>query len=75
MDKLKKEMEQIAGEWNGDESGYQEEQAGTAIEILEKIAEIEELLKYLNGEETPREPEIHPIFKDTLEALENLKIR
>ena len=50
MENLKKEMEQIAGEWNGDESGYQEDQAEIAIDILEKIAEIEELLKVLRGE-------------------------
>ena len=47
MDKLKKEMEDIAGSWNGDESGVQEEQAHIANEVLEKIAEIEELLKEL----------------------------
>lgn len=32
---LKKELERIAGNWNGDESGLQEEEAMEALELLE----------------------------------------
>lgn len=49
MEELKKEMEEIAGRWNGDESGWLEDQATIAIEILENIRQIEELIKELNG--------------------------
>jgi len=48
MDKLKKQMEDIAGEWDGDESGLAEERAQTANDILEKIAEIEKLDAEIN---------------------------
>jgi hypothetical protein len=49
METLKKEMEEIVGKWNGDESGWEEDQAGIATEILEHIAAIESLIKELNG--------------------------
>ncbi|NCD07598.1 MAG: hypothetical protein EOL97_15930 [Spirochaetia bacterium] len=32
---LKKDLERIAGNWNGDESGLQEEEAMEALELLE----------------------------------------
>lgn len=48
MDKLKKEMEEIAGSWNGDESGLAEDRAHAALEVIEHIDAIEELLKELN---------------------------
>ena len=49
MDKLKKEMEEIAGAWNGDESGAGEDRAHAALEVIEHIDAIEELLKELNS--------------------------
>jgi hypothetical protein len=50
MDKLKTKMEEISGDWNGDEPGLQEERAHIANDIIEKIEEIEELMKELDGE-------------------------
>jgi hypothetical protein len=47
MEELKKECETIAGSWNGKDSGYAEDQAMIANEILEKIGEIENLIKEL----------------------------
>lgn len=48
MEKLKKEMEEIAGSWNGDESGTAEDRAHAANDVLEHIKAIEELLEELN---------------------------
>jgi hypothetical protein len=48
LDDLIKEAEEIAGSWNGDESGRQEEQAESAKEIIEKCQEIKELINYIN---------------------------
>jgi len=47
--KLIKECEEIAGNWNGDEPGYQEEQASIANEIIEKSTELIDLINELNG--------------------------
>jgi len=44
LDFIKKHCEEVAGQWNGDESGKQEEDAETAIKVLEKVHEIEELI-------------------------------
>ena len=49
--KLIKECEEIAGNWNGDEPGYAEEQAGIANEIIEKSNELIALINELNGTE------------------------
>ena len=48
LDFIKQEMDEIAGAWNGDDSGKLEEDAQTAKEVLEKVAEIEELLRSLD---------------------------
>ncbi len=48
LEQIKKEAEEIAGQWNGDESGSQEERSTTASDILEKVTELEELINYLN---------------------------
>lgn len=45
---LKKQMEEIAGAWNGDEPGQQEDRAHQANDILEKIRELEQLLSDLD---------------------------
>lgn len=44
LKEIKKWAENIAGEWNGDESGSQEDRAHCALEIKQKVAELEELL-------------------------------
>lgn len=49
LKKLIKECEEIAGNWNGDEPGYAEEQAGIANDIIEKSNELLELINELNG--------------------------
>lgn len=46
---IKDEMLGIMGEWNGDESGRQEDNANIAEEVVENINKIDELLKELNG--------------------------
>ncbi len=47
LEGLKNEMEHIAGEWNGDEPGIQEENSKVALEVIDKINEIKELLEQL----------------------------
>ena len=46
---LIKECEEIRGRWNGDESGYREEQASIATDIIEKSRELIDLINELNG--------------------------
>lgn len=41
---LKKWAENIAGEWNGDESGLQEDRAHCANDIISKATELQTLL-------------------------------
>jgi hypothetical protein len=41
----------VAGNWNGEDSGYQEEQASIASEIVEKANELIDLINELNGTE------------------------
>jgi hypothetical protein len=45
--RIKKDAERIAGEWNGDESGQQEEKAQCATEVIETINTLENLLQEL----------------------------
>ncbi len=47
LEKLKERMEYVAGQWNGEDPGRLEEIAGVALEVIEKIKEIEESLEYL----------------------------
>ena len=49
LDKLKQWAEDIAGSWNGDESGSQEDRAHQANKILEKIAELETLIEEMDN--------------------------
>ncbi len=44
-----KEMEDIRGQWNGDEPGYMEDQANIATDIIEKALELKKLINELNG--------------------------
>ena len=48
LTKLKKELERIAGQWNGDNSGIGEERSADANEALSLIKELEIRLKSLN---------------------------
>lgn len=45
LKEIKKWAENIAGEWNGDESGSQEDRAHQANDILEAVAELEALIE------------------------------
>lgn len=45
LSQLKEWAEEVAGRWNGDNPGLDEDRAHCAVEIKEKIEEIEELLK------------------------------
>jgi hypothetical protein len=45
---LIKQMEEIAGEWNGDEPGRPEERAHIAEDIIEKTKELLDLLEELD---------------------------
>jgi hypothetical protein len=49
LEQIKKWAEDIAGSWNGDESGSAEDRAGQANEILEKIAELETLIEEMDN--------------------------
>ena len=40
-------MDEVAGQWNGDEGGKLEEDAQVAKEALEKVEELENILKEL----------------------------
>lgn len=44
---LKKDMEEIQGNWNGKDSGSGEERAGYASDAIENINELLEILKEL----------------------------
>lgn len=44
LDFLAKEMEEVAGEWNGDEPGLQEERSTLASDIAEKARELRSLI-------------------------------
>jgi uncharacterized protein YukE len=49
LEKLIEECKEIAGRWNGDTAGYQEDQAHIAEEIIEKSQELIDLINELNG--------------------------
>ena len=41
METLIKKLEEVAGQWNGDESGLKEDRAHEAVYLLEEIDRIE----------------------------------
>jgi hypothetical protein len=45
LDAIKQEMDEVAGQWNGDESGKQEEDAQAAKEVLDLVARIEDIMR------------------------------
>lgn len=48
LSKLETELENIAGQWNGDESGSQEDAANAANDALEAIKELKNCLEELD---------------------------
>ena len=46
---IRKEVEDVAGKWNGDESGTQEEKAHCAVEIIDLLDRLEVLIEELNN--------------------------
>jgi hypothetical protein len=44
LKELKERMQTLAGAWNGDEPGVQEDTAHLAMDIIAKVGELEELL-------------------------------
>jgi len=51
LQKLIQECQGIAGNWDGDESGYREDQAHIALEIVDDAKELIILINELNGTE------------------------
>lgn len=47
IQQIKKYAEEVSGNWNGDESGLQEEKAQLANDVLEAVKNLEELLGLL----------------------------
>ena len=47
LNEIKKQLESIASNWNGDESGITEEIAMTASEGLSNVTNLEKILKEL----------------------------
>ena len=68
-------MEEVAGQWNGDESGKQEEDAQAANEVLDLVARIEEImtdeLQYTLTKTTSQKYEM-PGFEDAVLGLDAL---
>jgi len=75
IEKLKAQMEEISGAWNGEDSGYKEEQAGYANEVLEHITAIEKLIDELNDEPAQPEKVIAGVeFTEILSLINKLRI-
>ena len=47
LDKLATTLEEISGQWNGDESGATEDAANAASDAIEKVEELKSLLEEL----------------------------
>ena len=45
LDTLQKWAEEIAGQWNGDEAGIQEDKANVANNIIESVKNLKELIE------------------------------
>ena len=48
LEHIRNRCNEIKGEWNGDESGKQEDVAMAADELLEKLEEVDALVKELD---------------------------
>ena len=73
LKEIKEYAEQIAGEWNGDDAGVEEDNSNTAEDILEAVKNLEELLTEIHNEDTS-EYEL-PGYKEVKDSLDNLTIR
>lgn len=49
LEEIKKWANEIEGSWDGDLPGSAEERAGQASDILEKVAELEELIEGMDN--------------------------
>lgn len=47
LTKLRDELSEITGEWNGEDSGYKEDNAHIAEDSIEKVDELLEFIKEL----------------------------
>lgn len=68
--KLKKECEEIRGRWNGDEGGYQEEQASIASELIIKADEMLDLIDEFDVEQ--KDKNIKDLEKMNLELTQEI---
>ena len=48
LEYLRQRCEEIRGEWNGDESGKQEDQSNAAEELLRLLEEVDQLVSELD---------------------------
>ena len=48
LKQILEDAEEVSGNWNGKESGYQEDMAGYANDVIEKVKEIKELLSAMD---------------------------
>ena len=48
IEHIRNRCNEIKGEWNGDEPGKQEDSAMAADELLEKLEEVDQLMKELD---------------------------
>jgi len=75
IEKLKAQMEEISGAWNGDNPGTQEDNAHIANEVLEHITAIEKLIDELNDEPAQPEKVIAGVeFTEILSLINKLRI-
>ena len=49
LNQIKKWADEIAGSWNGDESGLQEDMAHQAQDILEAVKNLEDLIEEMDN--------------------------
>jgi hypothetical protein len=75
IEKLKAQMEEISGAWDGNNPGTLEDNAHLANEVLEHITAIEKLIDELNDEPAPLRKVIAGVdFSKDLETLNKLII-
>jgi hypothetical protein len=73
LSELRTECYDIMSQWNGDESGKQEDDARTAEDIIERIELVIDL-KYLHGHDEPVFRDM-PFMAEMIARLDALTIR